>query len=78
MAGVLLRSVEWLVKFVREVDRGIAVGYGYEPPGKESTDKMPRLESPSGLESAMPRVGQGKLRPPVRLSFVSACDANGT
>lgn len=27
MSGVICR----LVEFVREVDRGIAVGYGYEP-----------------------------------------------
>jgi hypothetical protein len=34
MANVLSRSIGWLVEFVREVDRGIAVGYGYEPPEK--------------------------------------------
>jgi hypothetical protein len=32
MANVLSGSIGWLVEFVREVDRGIAVGYGYEPP----------------------------------------------
>ena len=34
MANVLSRSIGWLVEFVREVDRGIAVGYGYEVPEK--------------------------------------------
>jgi len=34
MAKVLSRLIGWLVEFVREVDRGIAVGYGYEPPEK--------------------------------------------
>ncbi len=34
MANVLSRAISWLVEFVREVDRGIAVGYGYEPPEK--------------------------------------------
>jgi hypothetical protein len=34
MANVLSRAIGWLVEFVREVDRGIAVGYGYEPPEK--------------------------------------------
>ena len=32
MAKVLLGAIGLLVEFVREVDRGIAVGYGYEPP----------------------------------------------
>jgi hypothetical protein len=32
MANVLSGAIGWLVEFVREVDRGIAVGYGYEPP----------------------------------------------
>ncbi len=31
MAKVLSGAIGWLVEFVREVDRGIAVGYGYEP-----------------------------------------------
>ena len=30
MANVLSGMIGWLVEFVREVDRGIAVGYGYE------------------------------------------------
>ncbi len=34
MANVLSGAIGWLVEFVREVDRGIAVGYGYEPPEK--------------------------------------------
>jgi hypothetical protein len=34
MANVLSRAIGWFVEFVREVDRGIAVGYGYEPPEK--------------------------------------------
>jgi hypothetical protein len=34
MANVLSRSIGWLVEFVREVDRGIAVGFGYEVPEK--------------------------------------------
>jgi hypothetical protein len=34
MANVLSGMIGWLVEFVREVDRGIAVGYGYEPPEK--------------------------------------------
>ncbi|MDQ5827277.1 MAG: hypothetical protein M3441_24215 [Chloroflexota bacterium] len=36
MANVLSRAISWLVEFVREVDRGIAVGYGYEPPEKKT------------------------------------------
>ena len=32
MANVLSGAIGRLVEFVREVDRGIAVGYGYEPP----------------------------------------------
>jgi hypothetical protein len=32
MANVLSGTIGWLVELVREVDRGIAVGYGYEPP----------------------------------------------
>jgi hypothetical protein len=34
MANVLSGAIGWLVEFVREVDHGIAVGYGYEPPEK--------------------------------------------
>jgi hypothetical protein len=34
MANVLSGMIGWLVEFVREVDRGIGVGYGYEPPEK--------------------------------------------
>jgi hypothetical protein len=34
MANVLSGMIGWLVEFVREVDSGIAVGYGYEPPEK--------------------------------------------
>jgi hypothetical protein len=34
MANVLSGAIGWLVEFVREVDRGIAVGYGYDPPEK--------------------------------------------
>ncbi len=34
MANVLSGAIGWLVEFVREVDRGIAVGYGYEVPEK--------------------------------------------
>jgi hypothetical protein len=34
MANVLSGMIGWLVEFVREVDRGSAVGYGYEPPEK--------------------------------------------
>ena len=36
MANVLSGAIGWLVEFVREVDRGIAVGYGYEPPEKKT------------------------------------------
>jgi hypothetical protein len=36
MANVLSRAISWLVEFVREVDRGIAVGYGYELPEKKT------------------------------------------
>jgi hypothetical protein len=32
MANVLLGAIGLLAELVREVDRGIAVGYGYEPP----------------------------------------------
>ncbi len=34
MVGTLSRLAGRLLGFVREVDRGIAVGYGYEDPGK--------------------------------------------
>ena len=30
----LVRIVRWFVRFAREVDRGIAVGRGYAPVGK--------------------------------------------
>jgi hypothetical protein len=33
-ANVLSGAIGWLVEFVREVDRGIAVGYGFELPEK--------------------------------------------
>ncbi|MGI8910798.1 MAG: hypothetical protein ACR2JR_09650 [Rubrobacteraceae bacterium] len=36
MAGILSRSVEWLVGFAREVDRGIAIGRGYEAPERKA------------------------------------------
>ena len=36
MANVLSGLIGWLVEFVREVDCGIAVGYGYEPPKKKT------------------------------------------
>lgn len=34
VANVLSRAIGWLVEFVREVDRGLAVGYGYEASAK--------------------------------------------
>ena len=33
----LARITEWFIGFVREVDRGIAVGRGYAPVGKRTT-----------------------------------------
>jgi hypothetical protein len=35
MVEVLSRLVGWLAGFVREVNLGIAVGYGYEPTEKD-------------------------------------------
>jgi hypothetical protein len=35
--GKLAGITEWFVGFVREVDRGIAVGRGYAPVGKKTT-----------------------------------------
>jgi hypothetical protein len=32
----LARIMEWFIGFVREVDRGIAVGRGYAPVGKRT------------------------------------------
>jgi hypothetical protein len=34
--GKLAGITEWLIGFVREVDRGIAVGRGYAPVGKKT------------------------------------------
>lgn len=31
---MLSGAIGWLVELVREVDRGLAVGYGYEAPAK--------------------------------------------
>jgi hypothetical protein len=35
--GKLAGIAEWFIGFVREVDRGIAVGRGYAPVGKKTT-----------------------------------------
>jgi len=40
MANVLSRAISWVEEFVREVDRGIAVGYGYEPPEKKTGKEL--------------------------------------
>lgn len=41
MLEALARLVGWLVEFAREVDRGIAVGYGHERPERNARFRSP-------------------------------------
>ncbi len=41
MSGKISRMIRWFAEFAREVDRGLAVGYGHERP-----DRNVRLRRP--------------------------------
>ena len=57
MANVLSGVIGWLVEFVREVDRGIAVGYGYEPPEEVGRRGSGGFQARRSVGRRRPKVG---------------------
>jgi hypothetical protein len=58
MANVLSGAIGWLVEFVREVDRGIAVGYGYEPPEEVGRRGSGGFQARRSVGCRRPKVGK--------------------
>ena len=59
--GKLVGIARWLVRFAREVDRGIAVGRGYAPVGKNVVGARHAVRARRGAARG-PRASRERVR----------------
>jgi hypothetical protein len=65
MSGAIRKLVgiaRWFVRFAREVDRGIAMGRGYAPVGKNVVGARHSVRAPRRGASRGPRASRGRVR----------------